>query len=310
MPFARKARLRELRDIQAQYARIAPLMKKLKENPDDPDTNLKIGRYFCFSAGNWDKGLPMFAKGSDLGLKGLAEIEATHPTEIDAQIKLADGWWDKSANEQALAVTKCKDRACYWYDKARAASHEELPDRILQRLATLSRSIDLLATMDLDKANEAASHFSGLRGGWKRDHGMLLYTGGNTYIQTLELPYRPVGDYDFIVDFTINRGNGGITQIMPVKGLTIEWVLNEYFANFEPLALRPGSFGPIQRGNIQVVAGQHYSSVVQFRHNGVRALVNGAVIREWPTNYNELGQSFGSRPADRAASPCVARAWT
>jgi hypothetical protein len=284
-----KARVKELRDLQAQFARVAPLIKKLHEDPDDAETNMKAGRFFCFTAGRWDKGLPMLAKGSDAGFKALAESEALTPADAEAQIKLGDGWWDRAASESPATAPRCKDRACFWYLQARAGNAAALPDRVLQRLSTLARTIDLLAAVDLDSIPNA---------GWKRDHGALVCTGG--FGVPLQLPYEPVGDYDFIVEYTPVRGNGSLLQTMPVNGAYLSWMLNEGYSNFEPLALRQGSWGPMLRGRVAVQAGHRYTSVVQFRRNGVRAIVNGVLIREWATDYSELG--VGGRFGIRAGS--------
>jgi len=292
-----KARTKQIREQAAQMARIAPLLKKLKETPDDPDTNTKVGKYYCLTVGNYDKGLPLLLKGSDIALKGLAEVEASHPADAAAQIKLGDGWWDKAAGDSQAA--KCKERACFWYDKARAQSAEELPEKLIQRLATQSRTIDLLPLVDLDQP----STISTVRVvnprplSWKRDHGALLFDGG-AYSSELQLPYRPVGEYDFSVEFTMTRGMGTVGLLMPVRGIMLEWGMSQYAEQFSPLNLRRGTFGPILRGDVPMVTGRHYLCTVQFRRNGVRALINGTVIREWTTDYSDLGVGFGKRLAD------------
>ncbi|MDB5298580.1 MAG: hypothetical protein JWO87_243 [Phycisphaerales bacterium] len=280
-----KARVKELRELQQQFAHVAPLIKKLHDDPEDPDTNMKAGRFFCFTAGRWEKGLAMLAKGSDAGFKALAEAEALTPADADAQLKLGDGWWDRSGSESPATANRCKERACFWYLQARASKPDTFPDRVYQRLGTLSRTIDLLPQIELD-ANAANL-------GWKRDHGALICTGG--FGTPLKLPYEPFGDYDFIVEYTPTRGNGSLLQTMPVNGTSLSWALNNNYSNFEPLALRPGSWGPMLRGRVVIQPGHRYTSVVQFRHTGVRAIVNGILIREWATDYSELGVGFGAR---------------
>ena len=42
---------------------------------DDPDAHLRVGRYYCFTKGEWEKGLPLLAKCSDTRLQRLAEEE-------------------------------------------------------------------------------------------------------------------------------------------------------------------------------------------------------------------------------------------
>ena len=65
--------IEELREAQATLAK----------DPKDPQANLVVGRYLCFTKGDWKKGLPLLALGSDETLKGLAEQELEHrlPTQ-------------------------------------------------------------------------------------------------------------------------------------------------------------------------------------------------------------------------------------
>ncbi|HWE92564.1 MAG TPA: hypothetical protein VG269_01205 [Tepidisphaeraceae bacterium] len=279
-----KARAKDLRDLQQQFARIAPLIKKLHDDPNDADANTKAGRFFCLSAGRWEKGLPMLAKGSDLSLKALAEAEASSPADADAQLKLGDGWWDRAATESSSSAPRCKERACFWYLQVRAANSAALPERDLQRLATLSRTIDLLPLIDPDALTN---------GGWKREHGALV--SSDMFGTTLELPYQPVGDFDFIVEYTPTRGEGNFVQGFPANNTRLNWKVGSLFANFDPVFRRPGSYGPMLRGAIQYQLGHRYTSVVQYRRSGVRGIVNGVLLREWATDYSEVPNTLGSR---------------
>ena len=44
----------------------------LEDKPTDPAANLAAGRHLCFVKGNWDRGVPMLALGSDAALKAAA----------------------------------------------------------------------------------------------------------------------------------------------------------------------------------------------------------------------------------------------
>ncbi len=84
---------------------------------DDPAANLTVGRYYCLMRGEWDKGLPLLAKGSDPELKQLAESELRRPTIAADQLALADGWWQ--LGEEDLTRQKVlRLRAVYWYQQA------------------------------------------------------------------------------------------------------------------------------------------------------------------------------------------------
>ncbi len=87
------------------------------EDADDPAANLKVGRYYCLVRGEWDKGLPLLAKGNDPQLKELADAELRQPTIAADQLKLAEGWWqvgeEDSARQKVLRL-----RAVHWYQRA------------------------------------------------------------------------------------------------------------------------------------------------------------------------------------------------
>lgn len=100
---------------RATHERLAPLMEKLKTAPDDPAANLAIGSFLCFSKGDWQRGLPMLAKGSDANLKQLAMLDLSAPSKPDDVIRLADGWWDVSAKEAAASRTVVHRHAASLY---------------------------------------------------------------------------------------------------------------------------------------------------------------------------------------------------
>ena len=45
----------------------------LEGKPDDPEANLMVGKYLCFTKGDWEKGLPLLTKSENSRLKLLAE---------------------------------------------------------------------------------------------------------------------------------------------------------------------------------------------------------------------------------------------
>src|SRR6185503_8519181 len=70
-----QGRSQEIRNLKDEYMRIKPSLKTLEEKPDDPAANLLAGLYRCFARGEWGRGLPMLAKGSDAGLASVAQAE-------------------------------------------------------------------------------------------------------------------------------------------------------------------------------------------------------------------------------------------
>ena len=61
----------------ADFEKVKASLEKLKSSPDDPDANLAAGRFYCLTRGDFARGLPMLAKGSDPALKAAIIDEAT-----------------------------------------------------------------------------------------------------------------------------------------------------------------------------------------------------------------------------------------
>src|SRR5207237_9161055 len=83
-------RLRELKAEQAELARefesVKTARERVKAGPNDAEANLSVGRYLCFVQGDWDRGLPMLAKGSHAALKALAGKDLTTPRPRTGQL--------------------------------------------------------------------------------------------------------------------------------------------------------------------------------------------------------------------------------
>jgi hypothetical protein len=87
-----RKRLDEVRVLQEQYARWEPAAKVLAKNPDDADANARMGFYQALIKGNWDKGLPMLARG-DGTASTLAQAEIA-AKGASAVAKAAAAWED------------------------------------------------------------------------------------------------------------------------------------------------------------------------------------------------------------------------
>ncbi len=96
---------------------VSVAIEKLKANPDDPDANLAVGKYICFSKGDWDKGLPMLAKGSDKDYKEAVELDLA-AKDTASTMKSADKWWDVADKEKSKpAKSAIMSRAATQYQK-------------------------------------------------------------------------------------------------------------------------------------------------------------------------------------------------
>lgn len=269
-----KKREKEIRDMREEYQGAAAAIKKLADNPDDKDANLRAGRFYCLAVGNWTKGLPMLLKGSNITMKLLAESELAGATGIDAQLKLADGWWDESASESGAAAAHCKQRAGFWYRRAKTTSAAVLPDRVTTRLLATSRSVDLLA---LTGRRDRVS------GEWTGTTRSLSCT--NAGVSRLQFPYPVPEEFDFAVQFTIHKVGDHVVQIVPVHDTYFAWAMGADRTGFQ--TVDPAGSQPTYN-RVTFIANKTYLSVVEVRRTGVRVVVNGVLAAEWKTNFTDF----------------------
>ncbi|MEI8374394.1 MAG: hypothetical protein WCJ35_16340 [Planctomycetota bacterium] len=100
------------------YEKVSAAVALLKEKPTDPDANLLVGKYRCFSKLDWATGLPMLAQGSDATLKELAALDLDKPKESEAQATIGDAWWDVAEKAEANDKLAAQQRAKFWYEQA------------------------------------------------------------------------------------------------------------------------------------------------------------------------------------------------
>lgn len=129
-----EAAVRTVADAKAAQTRVRKALEKLESSPDDPEANLACGRYYCFTLKNWEKGLGCLAKGSDTGLKTLAETELAGAS-TDGILKLADGWWDAAEKDAAIRAAG-RERAVYWYTKGWSQTQGLTREKARTRLRT------------------------------------------------------------------------------------------------------------------------------------------------------------------------------
>ncbi len=112
---------REVVEAGKGYAALQQARAKLEEQPTDPEANLAVGRYLCVLKGDWEKGVPMLALGSDPVLRALAIRELEQSDSPNAQAALGDAWWDFAQKKTGQEKESFLLRAGYWYQQAEAS---------------------------------------------------------------------------------------------------------------------------------------------------------------------------------------------
>jgi hypothetical protein len=155
-------RLSDVQKLQAEAARAAAAIAKLRQAPDDAGANVEAGRFLCFWRGDWEKGLPLLAKGSDSGLKAIAQEDIAAGADVPMQFGVANAWWDLAANLEGPPRAYAQDRAAELYVKVVARlegiNHTTAQTRIAQAPVRLPFPKTTVAASPVDeKATVATS---------------------------------------------------------------------------------------------------------------------------------------------------------
>ncbi|HWE04236.1 MAG TPA: hypothetical protein VG326_17655 [Tepidisphaeraceae bacterium] len=191
---------------EAGQARAAE--EKLKTQPNDPSANLGAGRFLCFYRGDWTRGLPMLAKGSDPTLKALAESDLAPPTDADAQLALGQKWGELAGRDTTFARAQLRQRATYWYALAEAGLGGLKKVLAQRRIADLNRSDAsdpasfTSRELTLAKLLNDPSHWIVKNGKWDNATGRF-HGEGDAEID-LDTPLPP----DIVFSFHINVISG------------------------------------------------------------------------------------------------------
>ena len=204
--------------------------KTLLENPEDTDAALTLGKHFAFDQGDWQRGLPLLAAGSDEKLKSLAENEIAVPTLLIDRKRVADGWFALGESSDGIAAEHLKARAAMWYEKikddvkglTKAQVERRLEDLesfkvsggtvykpVRNKTAVVNRSpqntptnpstakpIDLLSAVNIERDR--------LHGAWRLSDGQLF--SPTTYGAVLKLPATVPDEYQLAFD--VERKSG------------------------------------------------------------------------------------------------------
>jgi hypothetical protein len=113
-----RQRLAEIDQIKKEYIKAESARDTLQSKPDDPEANQIWGYYVGPIKGDFDRGLPCLAKGSEKSSANLARDDLAQPTDPKAQAALADGWLEFSNNEREPARVHLRSHAAQLYSQA------------------------------------------------------------------------------------------------------------------------------------------------------------------------------------------------
>ena len=224
---------KEVEAMRKAFVPVQSLAERLSKQPDDAEANYGLGRYTAATKGDWKKGLPMLAKGSDASWQKLARRELASPSANTEQLALADGWYEiaqlaPEAEKNALFL-----HAGAWYRKAqpgvaaglnkarlekRLAEIDQLdqPSRASEtrRPAALGRKSDFKLGKAVDILRRVDVARDQVSGQWKRTNDGIVGTGATSYTR-LMLPVAIDGSYDLQIAFVPQNRRDEMIVVVP-----------------------------------------------------------------------------------------------
>lgn len=107
-----------IRQARAQFMQMSSAFARLKSDPNDPASNLAVGKYLCFTKRQWSAGLPRLAGSSDPALKQLSQSEIAAAADPSAETDLAERWWNVAEQNPELPQEAIKAHAANLYRQA------------------------------------------------------------------------------------------------------------------------------------------------------------------------------------------------
>jgi hypothetical protein len=285
------ARSKQITQAQVAYLLVKSAEAVLTEKPDDPEANLKVGRFDCFVRGDWEAGLPHLSKGSDPALKALATSEMDGAADAAASNAVADGWWNFAEKQTGDPQLQIQYHAGQSYEKAlpglnglaRAMAKKRIADASVagKQLAIASRKVDLLHGIDVSS--------QAVQGKWDTaDNGIVSDTGQNT---RLDFNYQPPLEYDYKIVFTKLSGNDGIDMILSVAGRQFCWTMGGWgntVMGFGDVLGKGRNENPTTVHDHPIDNNHVYTCIVKVRAHEVSAFLDGEMVSHLNTSYTDL----------------------
>ncbi|HZE96364.1 MAG TPA: hypothetical protein VE981_05030 [Planctomycetota bacterium] len=280
------ARAKDVTEAKSRFQSMKNVLQTLAKTPEDAGANSEMGQFLCFVKGNWDLGLRFVVKGSDAGMKALAEKElglASNPADLAA---VADGWYDLGEKEKAAyRKSQLLGHARTLYEVAVNDAVGLARARIEKRLDQIQTAIglapggaiNLLRLIDLKK--------DAIAGDWKLDGTAVVSDASDA--PRIEFPYQPPEEYDFRIVFTRRGGEIlDVFQILAGGGKQFLWLSGGKNGVFG-FGMVQGKWAPqpvnptFVRGPTTGVADVTQTSLVEVRKDGVKAYLDGKLISQW-----------------------------
>jgi hypothetical protein len=210
-------RKEEVAAIAKEAKKLTRQMEKLEKSPDDRVANFEVGRFRCVVRGDWERGLPLVAKGSNAQWAATAKRDLDSPAGADDQIAAGDEWGRLAAAEKSPRKSMIAERAVFWYRQVLKGS--SAGDKRMQAVKALER-LPILYVTDLDETEKTKVYDIINRYG-VHGEGRPISVNGFKYPNSIGV-HPPAGD-EATVKFAINGGYKTFTAGMAINDLQLEF---------------------------------------------------------------------------------------
>lgn len=272
---------RQVEETAQAYVRVQQMLPKLDSQPTDPEANLIVGRFYCFSKNAWDKGIPLLALGADEALKQVAEKELAGAGAADEKLTLGDAWWDLADRREGQEQEVLRRRAGFWYRQAQDGLSGLARVKVSKRLEELSEAAQAVVEESgpavlpgkkfsrgawVDVLDWVEAEKDQVHGPWRREAGGLVAPAAR--MARLMLPVTVNGSYELEIEFTRTKGIEAVAVILPVGNGDCDFLvsgLEGRFHGFEridgrslessPAGTRPGPLSNNERHTLLLRVG-------------------------------------------------------
>lgn len=162
-----RKRNEEVLVVKKGFARLQKFVDRLKNNPQDAEANLELGKYYALLKGKWERALPLLALGNDADLKAKAKKDLAQPKDGADQLAVADGWWDLAAKEKDPAKLHLLQRAGHWYDQASlnlTGLHRTKAQKRLEKIRELTQGVTPIKAGPVGEIKTFLGHTAEVKG--------------------------------------------------------------------------------------------------------------------------------------------------
>ena len=111
----------EIIRLKKAFTRWKPFAEKLAKNPNDEIANLEMGQYYALVKGDWERGLPMLARGNGT----VSKVARRDLSETETPLAKAGDWFAISGSVPDPMKTQASLRAYHWYLEGYTSADEK-----------------------------------------------------------------------------------------------------------------------------------------------------------------------------------------